>query len=234
MPRPYLTAAAPGILSMAGEDSLRAGFHDLCLGRDPPCGCAFCQTEEDLYSDNEAEEAERVLDLLGPSLAFGPPLRRGDLVRVGTREYRNDGIFLYDGQHLVGLASGETDYGETDYGRVPGAVSMTEFGTTRYYKSAVFSCAWDPVPMDFSDYKLARARPAPWPYQLYVYRHRTNRSDTWFVVSLGPPSAKDCYWAAADEAPGWLAGVEEEDCEKVPLHRLVFASVEARDDVEDA
>jgi hypothetical protein len=222
---------------MASEGSLRAMVHVLCLGRDPPCGCLFCQNEEDPeFGDlaDAVDEAERVLAVLGPSLSFGPPMRRGDLVRVGGPRNDDDRVFLCDGHRLV-----ELGVGDGGYARIPDAVSMTEFGTAHYYELTALDI-WGPVPVDFADYEVTRSQPIGpryAQYRLYVYRHKTTRSDVWFVAGSDKETGENGseegrYWVSLDPALGWLG--REPVGEKILFHRMLYADVGIRWVLEDS
>lgn len=77
------------------------------------------------------EDPEHILLAESILRRSNPDLQRGDLMRISGWKYRNDGVFIYDGQHFINL-----DSTVDDYGNVPEQFTIEEFPIDYWYDNS--------------------------------------------------------------------------------------------------
>lgn len=81
------------------------------------------------YLYNELEKRKKSEEELGEEMtriihARGDQIKRGDLARLSWIQYRNEGLYIYDGEKLIPLGDDETI---DEYGYVPPEFTIPEF-----------------------------------------------------------------------------------------------------------
>lgn len=190
----------------------RANLYDMCMLDETSdsihsVDCKFCTDE---YPENDLLHANELFAANKPA-----GIRRGDLVRFGREDYRNQGKFIYDGEHLV-----ELDHETNDYGCIPKEFPVTEFGNSQYFMTADDyngDMVWVDIHVLQTEYKWRETHPVRDGYNLYTYVSNADPADKWYILAAKLDESRDHY-SATDSLPASLRdhGVN------VPLERLLL------------
>ena len=103
--------------------------------------------EEEILTDKQQQECA---DILSGNIDQFTGIKRGDLISFfGEDKYRNNGVFIYNGNQVVCL-----DSSKDEYGNLPSSFTVEEFGV-KYWENCIEhnSLVWfTPSKYDLSDY----------------------------------------------------------------------------------